>query len=692
MATTDARTTLYPLSIDNDSSLPHLIPQVSDVSATDYLALKSSILALEHTVGVFLGPLADPSGYSNGVLIPVADRLRNFATTEFVPRSGNVLITGPLTMDKLQRISFGLHCETYVVFAGENLNTSITIPAISGTVSLFPSDSPQHTIAVVPLAIVGNDASPLAALFNRRVKIFDDLDVNEDLRVGRDLIVLGKAYLSADTLIDNQTLDQRYIMKSGGNPGGYITGDLSQLSGSYKILNPNSTISLSTTGVSGSPILVIEDIASSWRVGTQSGVLRIYSPVSGGTGVSLFNSLGSSITLTVGGPVTAAGLYLDDGTNRAMLRGQVHNVPYAGVTASPHHYMLGQSQASQGFNGEQDLVGHFNNTNAHHEELHSFESHLVQEGYSSGVYRAFIQPSGKTKSLGEMIEDLISGANADGYHTHSTQRYWWNMKATVSDSTTIRAWVDNHYCSKAAGCNNATSLDAHRTAAIIDHPNRSITAEKIDERIIGISYIPDVDLSLQNISADIITSRQGKIGLYAVLGSLSALTTPVATSLVAAINSAYTLAMPSGTIIMWGGVGGPQVPAGFVMCNGAAYSRTAIAYAHLFSIIGTRYGVGDGATTFNVPNLVSRYPKGATTDTAVGTVGGGLTHTHNFVGLYGRTTCVSGYPSSFCGFQGSASSGSGIQLSHVHYYAPAGTNEASNNEPPYVTVNYIIKL
>jgi microcystin-dependent protein len=685
---------LYPLSIDNDSSLPHLIPQVSDVSATDYLALKSAILALENTVGVFEGPLADPSGYSNGVLIPVAQRLKNFATTEFVPRAGNVLITGPLTMDKLQRISFGSNCETYVVFAGENLNTSITIPAISGTVSLFPSDSPQNTTAVVPLAIVGNDASPSAALFNRRVKIFDDLDVNEDLRVGRDLIVLGKAFLPADTLIGNQILDQRYIMKGGGNPGGYITGDLSQFVGSYKVLNPNSTISLSTTGVSGSPLLVIEDMTSTWKMGTQSGILRIYSPVPGGTGISLSNSLGSSITLTVGGPVAAAGLYLDDGAGRAMLRGQVHNSPYAGATASPNHYMLNSSQASRGFNGEQDLIDHLNNTNAHHEELHSFESHLVQLE-STGTYRAFNPPPGKTKSLGQMIEDLISGVNADGYHTHSMQQYWWTMQATASDSTTIRAWVDNNYCSKAAGCNSTNSLNTHRTATVIDHPDRSITAEKIDERIIGISYNSGIDLSLQNISADMIASRQGKDNLYTVLGSLSALTTPVATSLVAAINSVYaslTSAIPSGTIIMWGGVGGPQVPAGFVMCDGAAYSRTAPAYARLFNIIGTRYGAGDGATTFNVPNLVGRYPKGATTDTAVGAVGGNLTHTHVFTGTATVTDCIWGWQEGCgCGFQGSFSSG-GNPIAHRHPYQPSGTNSDSSNEPPYVTVNYIIKL
>lgn len=42
-------------------------------------------------------------------------------------------------------------------------------------------------------------------------------------------------------------------------------------------------------------------------------------------------------------------------------------------------------------------------------------------------------------------------------------------------------------------------------------------------------------------------------------------------------------------------------PAGWLKCNGAQVSRAA--YAALFAAIGTTYGVGDGATTFNLPEL-----------------------------------------------------------------------------------------
>jgi len=46
---------------------------------------------------------------------------------------------------------------------------------------------------------------------------------------------------------------------------------------------------------------------------------------------------------------------------------------------------------------------------------------------------------------------------------------------------------------------------------------------------------------------------------------------------------------------------GGGVPAGFLLCDGSAVSRTT--YARLFSVIGTTYGAGDGSTTFNVPDL-----------------------------------------------------------------------------------------
>lgn len=58
--------------------------------------------------------------------------------------------------------------------------------------------------------------------------------------------------------------------------------------------------------------------------------------------------------------------------------------------------------------------------------------------------------------------------------------------------------------------------------------------------------------------------------------------------------------MPIGSIIQFAGPIA-SFPPGFFRCNGATISRTT--FAPLFAIIGTIYGVGDGATTFEIPNL-----------------------------------------------------------------------------------------
>lgn len=50
---------------------------------------------------------------------------------------------------------------------------------------------------------------------------------------------------------------------------------------------------------------------------------------------------------------------------------------------------------------------------------------------------------------------------------------------------------------------------------------------------------------------------------------------------------------------------------GWLLCNGAAVSRTT--YSALFAKLGTAFGVGDGSTTFNLPDLTGRAPVGSGT-------------------------------------------------------------------------------
>jgi microcystin-dependent protein len=60
-------------------------------------------------------------------------------------------------------------------------------------------------------------------------------------------------------------------------------------------------------------------------------------------------------------------------------------------------------------------------------------------------------------------------------------------------------------------------------------------------------------------------------------------------------------AMPPGFI---GDYAGSAAPSGWLLCYGQAVSRTT--YAALFGAISTTYGVGDGSTTFNLPDCRGR--------------------------------------------------------------------------------------
>jgi microcystin-dependent protein len=57
--------------------------------------------------------------------------------------------------------------------------------------------------------------------------------------------------------------------------------------------------------------------------------------------------------------------------------------------------------------------------------------------------------------------------------------------------------------------------------------------------------------------------------------------------------------------------GRSDAPTGYLLCNGSNISRTV--YKNLFDTIGITYGVGDGSTTFTIPDLRGAVPRGAGT-------------------------------------------------------------------------------
>lgn len=132
---------------------------------------------------------------------------------------------------------------------------------------------------------------------------------------------------------------------------------------------------------------------------------------------------------------------------------------------------------------------------------------------------------------------------------------------------------------------------------------------------------------------------------------------------------------------------GTVTPAGWLACDGAAVSRAT--YARLFATIGTLFGVGDGSTTFNVPDLkgrviVGQNPADVSGDfDPIGKIGGtktvpGAAHQHN---LAAHTHEQQGaFTSSFqaATVQFNTGSGTNATVGHSHSVAISGPTQAAS--------------
>lgn len=87
------------------------------------------------------------------------------------------------------------------------------------------------------------------------------------------------------------------------------------------------------------------------------------------------------------------------------------------------------------------------------------------------------------------------------------------------------------------------------------------------------------------------------------LSALSAAQGKALNDAIAALNNRSDFC-PSGQIGLFAM---DYAPAGWLKANGAAVSRTL--YANLFAAIGTRFGAGDGYSTFNLPDLRGEFPR-----------------------------------------------------------------------------------
>jgi len=160
---------------------------------------------------------------------------------------------------------------------------------------------------------------------------------------------------------------------------------------------------------------------------------------------------------------------------------------------------------------------------------------------------------------------------------------------------------------------------------------------------------------------------------------------------------------PAGIIMPYAG---SSQPAGYLFCNGQAVSRST--YSTLFSLIGTTYGVGNGSTTFNLPNTKGRTPfgfnSGDTSFDVMGEINGigsiNLAHTHN---MNDHTHYASGWTGTPSATDSTPSNQNNTYATseHTHPFSYTTGGVSSNGSSsslstisvlmPYIVLNWIIK-
>ena len=175
---------------------------------------------------------------------------------------------------------------------------------------------------------------------------------------------------------------------------------------------------------------------------------------------------------------------------------------------------------------------------------------------------------------------------------------------------------------------------------------------------------------------------------------------------------AVSVLMPTGSIMPYAG---SSAPTGYLLCDGAAISRST--YSTLFGLLATTYGSGDGSSTFNIPDLRGRVIAGqddmggASANRLTGLTGGvdgdvlggsGGAETHTLATSElpahdhdvdtavksNNTNGVAGnYPTGT-----NLSSPSAAQLgANTNSIKNTGGGGAHNNVQPTIILNYIIK-
>ena len=367
--------------------------------------------------------------------------------------------------------------------------------------------------------------------------------------------------------------------------------------------------------------------------------------------------------------------------------------------------------------------------------------HVIAAVDLSEANRAVNRTVGQITAVGELLvgdalnslNNLAPGANNTVLVADSTVTGVGLKYTTLGPSSLA---TDSVTTVKILDANVTTGKLADSSVTTLKLADNNVTTAKILDANVTTAKILDGNVTTAKLAANAVTAAKITAATITAteLASNAVTTAKILDANVTAAKLAADVALlltPAGLVAPYAG---SSAPAGYLLCDGTAVSRTT--YATLFAVVSTTYGAGDGSTTFNIPDLKGRVIAGkeatatrltaglsAITSTTLGATGGNEalhTHTHTQPVHYHSTPdhnhgLVASYSSGtsggtfrqgagFSAFDQVATGGGGLTgwggNDLTDPTTPAITVSASNantgaggsqNVQPTIILNYIIK-
>ena len=275
--------------------------------------------------------------------------------------------------------------------------------------------------------------------------------------------------------------------------------------------------------------------------------------------------------------------------------------------------------------------------------------HVIAAVDLSEANRAVNRTVGQITAVGELLvgdalnslNNLAPGANNTVLVADSTVTGVGLKYTTLGPSSLA---TDSVTTVKILAANVTTGKLADSSVTTLKLADNNVTTAKILDDNVTTAKILDGNVTTAKLAANAVTAAKITAATITAteLASNAVTTAKILDANVTAAKLAADVALlltPAGLVAPYAG---SSAPAGYLLCDGTAVSRTT--YATLFAVVSTTYGAGDGSTTFNIPDLKGRVIAGkeatatrltaglsAITSTTLGATGGNEalhTHTH----------------------------------------------------------------